>query len=194
MDNAAVLRGRRILIDGMNLGLREGTGVATYARELNAAVRALGAETALLYDRGAAARDPALREIQFYNPGQGVGRLARYARRFSPLRLAALNPARSVRAREVPRTGVVLREAFDVPEPPAEAIHTAYRLFDQARQHFILWGRCLTVDIDPVPDLVHWTFPMPVRVRGAKTSTPCTTSYRCGCPTPRSTTRPTTCA
>ena len=168
MDNASALRGRRMLIDGMNLGLREGTGVATYARELNAALRALGADTELLYDRGARARDPVLREVQFYDPGGGAGRLARLARRVSPARLAALNPGRSVRARQVPASGVVLREAFDVPQPPADAIHTAYRLFDQARRHFSLWGRCLTVDVDPVPDLVHWTFPLPLRVRGAK--------------------------
>lgn len=168
MDNTTPLRGRRILIDAMNLGLREGTGVATYARELNAALRTLGAETALLYDRGATARDPVLRELQFYHPGDGGGRLARLARRASPARLAALNPGRSVRARQVPATGVVLREAFEVPEPPADAIHTAYRLFDQARRHFSLWDRCLTVEVDPVPDLVHWTFPLPLRVRGAR--------------------------
>ena len=54
----------RIAIDGYNLALEQGTGVATYSRVLSQALGALGAEVGVLYGlRGASGRDELGREV-----------------------------------------------------------------------------------------------------------------------------------
>ena len=59
---------KRIFYDGLNLGLSQGTGIATYTRVLTQVSRSLGYETGVLYSSGAAAiRNPALREIGFFD-------------------------------------------------------------------------------------------------------------------------------
>ena len=42
---------KRILVDGYNLGLEQGTGIATYARNLIATLKSMGCEVTCLYDR-----------------------------------------------------------------------------------------------------------------------------------------------
>ena len=59
----------RILVDGYNLGLKHGTGIATYARNLIHALGSLGHEVSALYDRPTAWSDnPFLNEIYFFDP------------------------------------------------------------------------------------------------------------------------------
>ena len=59
----------RIVIDGYNLSLEQGTGVATYARNLSFALRDLGAEVGVLYGNPASTRhaNPLMREITFFH-------------------------------------------------------------------------------------------------------------------------------
>ena len=45
----------RVLIDGYNLGLEKGTGVATYARNLSYEIAGLGHEVDVLYGNNASA-------------------------------------------------------------------------------------------------------------------------------------------
>ena len=56
----------QVVIDGFNLGLEKGTGVATYGRNLSYTLRDLGCEVGVLYGGAfSAGRSPLLREIQF---------------------------------------------------------------------------------------------------------------------------------
>jgi hypothetical protein len=58
-----------VLIDGYNLGLEKGTGIATYARNLSYAVHELGYRVDVLYGlRTRQTRDPLLQEADFFNP------------------------------------------------------------------------------------------------------------------------------
>ena len=53
-----------ILIDGFNLGLEKGTGVATYARNLSYEIKALGHSVSVLYgNRSAPSRNRLLQEM-----------------------------------------------------------------------------------------------------------------------------------
>jgi hypothetical protein len=57
----------RVFLDGYNLALDQGTGVATYARNLSFAMGRLGLHTGVLYGtRAAPALDPLIREIAFF--------------------------------------------------------------------------------------------------------------------------------
>ena len=60
-----------IMIDGYNLGLEKGTGVATYARNLSIEAHHLGMDVSVLYgNRSSASRDPLLREITFFDESE----------------------------------------------------------------------------------------------------------------------------
>ena len=63
----------RIYIDGFNLSLEQGTGVATYARNLSFALRDLGAEVGVLYGTSAStiSFQSLIREIAFFDPRVG---------------------------------------------------------------------------------------------------------------------------
>ena len=63
---------KTILIDGYNLGLEKGTGVATYARNLSYELHAMGHEVSVLYgNRGSLNRDELLRcgQGEMFGPG-----------------------------------------------------------------------------------------------------------------------------
>ena len=58
----------RILIDGYNLGLEKGTGVATYARNLSYEIAGLGHEVDVLYgNRMSVTRNALLNEVYFFD-------------------------------------------------------------------------------------------------------------------------------
>src|SRR5215210_7568123 len=69
----------RIYLDGYNLALEQGTGVATYARNLSFALRDLGAEVGVLYGTRVpkasrnhmTSRNQLIREIAFFDPAVG---------------------------------------------------------------------------------------------------------------------------
>ncbi len=76
----------RVYIDGYNLSLQQGTGVATYARNLSLALRELGAEVGVLYggQSRTVSRNPLLREVSFFDaPLEGRPRLKDMPRNIS---------------------------------------------------------------------------------------------------------------
>ena len=62
----------RLFIDGYNLALDQGTGVATYARNLSFALGRLGFGVGVLYGtRPTLSADPLIREIAFFDERVG---------------------------------------------------------------------------------------------------------------------------
>lgn len=155
---------RNILIDGYNLGLEKGTGVATYARNLSYELHNFGNKVSVLYGNpGAGSRDPLLREISFFDSGPGgrggVLDIAGQA-------LQALRAPFGHRGVEVPITGRVISRTFDARLPRYDAIVNAPDVFRRSQTGFRLWGRLGHIDLPDRPDLAHWTYPLPVKVRG----------------------------
>jgi hypothetical protein len=66
-------RPSRIFLDGYNLALDQGTGVATYARNLSFAMGRLGHRVGVLYGtRAAPSANPLIREIAFFDERVGA--------------------------------------------------------------------------------------------------------------------------
>lgn len=149
----------RILIDGKDLALDEGTGVASYARNLAQCVDLSGRELAVLYGRRL--RSGVDLETAFFDARQaGPRSSSRYlmdlARAMRPLTPAV-----------VPRGGHVIRRGREGGLPERAALWNAPSLFHTARARF---GRGLgfVEIIPPEPVAVaHWTQPVPIKVRGA---------------------------
>lgn len=154
----------RLMIDGYNLALPQGTGVATYGHQLAGAAQALGLGVEGLYGLRAPF-DPRLREILFHE-ALGHGHATHRPFPGSPAWLRELAwLARPRRARAIPVAGQVLARQFAHRLPRFDALHSAPDLFDLAARNFKRTGLFTRVEISGgAPDAMHWTYPLPVRM------------------------------
>ena len=154
----------RILIDGYNLGLEKGTGVATYARNLSYEIVGLGHEVDVLYgNRMSVTRNPLLNEVYFFDPSEDE--------RIKSLEIMeqvmqAVHGPLSFRARQVPVTGRVITRAFQSRLPRFDRLYNSPDLFTRAQSAFKLWKRPSVIRMPHKPDLAHWTYPIPLHVKG----------------------------
>ncbi len=161
----------RIGIDGYNLAMAKGTGIATYGFNLARAVQRSGhrAEGVFGIDTG---RDPALREVLFFDafardePSAKPRRETLRDRR--RLRHAALNPLRRAHADEVPLTDRVQKDVFADRFPPFDRLTSSAGLFELAHLRFRFTKRFLQLRMDDPPDIMHWTYPVPIELAGAR--------------------------
>jgi glycosyltransferase involved in cell wall biosynthesis len=160
------LNDKTIMIDGFNLDLEKGTGVATYARNLSYELHNLGYQTNVLYGtRGAPGIDKLLAEIAFFD--RNVGTSSRYRRWVQGVK-DSMEAITGVMAKEVPITGKVIAKAYSSRLPYFDEIWNVPNLFNRANTHFWSHGKQLSVKVSTKPALMHWTYPLPLRVHGAK--------------------------
>jgi glycosyltransferase involved in cell wall biosynthesis len=153
-----------IALDAYNLALEQGTGVATYARNLSYRLGALGAEVGVLYGQNVPkAEDPLLREVTFFDPRPpalaGFARLTRDIR--NVLRLIG-----GVRALDVPVADRVIRTQLESRLPHFDRLWTVPELFRSATLAHGVLRRFGTVALPAKPALMHWTYPVPLAVAG----------------------------
>lgn len=154
----------RILIDGYNLGLEKGTGVATYARNLSYEIANLGHEVDVLYgNRASATRNDLLREIYFFD--SSVDDRDRWLEILDQAYRAIEGPF-TFRAKQIPVTGRVITRTFQSRLPKFDRLYNSPDLFTRAQSAFKLWKRPSTIRMPHKPDLAHWTYPIPLRVTG----------------------------
>ena len=157
-----------VLIEGRNLALSQGTGIASYARILSNTLRGLGYELDLLFDTEfrLSRNRPDWNELQLYDmsnrQGPRITRLRRYRRAFRYLTV----PPMALQAREVAESDLIAdRSVFP-------GLHGFGRrmaiemLFLRADQHLIRYGRRLTVKPLRQPGLFHATHPAALEVKG----------------------------
>lgn len=156
---------KSILIDGYNLALQKGTGVATYARNLSLEVAALGHEIQVLYgERIGDKSEPLLREIGFFDPKKEPK--STLGRSSESIKLA-FSGLSSAKPREVAVSGSVLSRAFDARLPAYNQILNANSLFKKSAISFQLGGRFTKVELPNSADIAHWTYPLPLTAKGA---------------------------
>ena len=156
----------KIAVDGFNLALEKGTGVATYGRNLTYCLRDMGHEVQVLYGKRAApGKSRLMQEIAFFdeNAGSGGGRLARV---LGGMR-TAMNP-RPREAQQIEFSGAVIYTEFLSRLPHFDELWNSPKLFEHAHLYFRLFGKRLPVRIPAATDIMHWTYPLPVKLLGAK--------------------------
>jgi glycosyltransferase involved in cell wall biosynthesis len=155
------------MIDGYNLNLEKGTGVATYARNLSYELHNLGYQTHVLYgNRAAPGIDPLLKEIAFFdtNVGTATG-LLQWLRKIND---TVFKTANGVTAKKVPITGKVISRTFASRLPYFDEIWNVPNVFNRANEHFWFYNTWMTVRSANRPALMHWTYPLPMRLTGSK--------------------------
>lgn len=150
---------RHILIDGYNLSLNKGTGVATYARNLSYQIKSLGYDISVLYGNdGPNVNDDLLREISFFDGPLESNRFIQFADYLKEAMLGPLN----YRAHKIPITGRVIRHTFEAKLPYFDHIFNAKNVFRNSQNSFWLFRALSKVRFKDTPDLAHWTYPLPI--------------------------------
>ena len=155
----------KVVVDGFNLALEKGTGVATYARNLTFSLREMGHEVHVLYGvRGAAGKNSLLREVAFFDQISGSRRGV--IERARGIIGAAANPfVRSINP--INLSGTVIYTQLISRLPGFDQLWNTPNLFDHASFSFRLYGRRVTVATPSATDIVHWSYPLPIKGRGA---------------------------
>lgn len=155
-----------VCIDGYNLALPKGSGIATYARSTLAAIAANGLDRQVLHGPlGPTGRD---RLLDATLAGDARWRLKTLTEPLSNRRVQAALARFGRTAHRVEPTGKVLWPQGDAPE--AEAFWLSQDLYRIASRAFSDHRTVTPVRFDPadrVPAVMHWTQPTPLRARGA---------------------------
>ena len=154
---------KRIVIDGRNLALEAGTGVATYARNLSHSIHDLGHHVAVLYGgKGAPGTSALMKEIAFFDTHAGDA--PKWLKLTRNIRAAATH-LHWHRATPIPLTGTVIAEHFRARLPYFDALYNSANLYSRASWLYGSFGPLHRVNFQgPRPDLMHWTYPLPLQV------------------------------
>lgn len=153
-------------VDGLNLAMPAGTGVATYARAVCRDVVAAGWGLDLIY--GIDVTDkivPDDRETLFFgrlSDPAGPARTTFKAR----IRRALTRPGARALV-EIERHGRVIAPDLEARVPPSDRLFTQRSLFTIAVTYFRRYGRFLRLSMPNPPAVMHWTYPVPIRLEGA---------------------------
>ncbi|ADP71681.1 glycosyl transferase group 1 [Rhodomicrobium vannielii ATCC 17100] len=153
-----------VVIDGFNLALEKGTGVATYARNLSRCLHGIGHSVHILYGKGGATgKTEVEREIAFFdeNPIDGEGRLGRARRVVSTL----VSPFPR-RPQPITLSGTVIYQQVASKLPFFDCLWNSPHLYSSSAAFFKVHRRRLAVRI-PNVEIAHWTYPLPVKLQGA---------------------------
>ena len=152
----------RIAIDGYNFALPNGTGISTYGMMLARTLRSMGHGVDGVFGLDVAG-PIAHREALFYD------RLARPARRRRGVKrlVSTLRLATGATALRVP-LGSVEGRSLDHRLPEFDHLWSSPGLFERAHDYFRLTGRFVEVQMASPPDIMHWTYPVPIRIKGAR--------------------------
>ena len=154
----------KILFDGLNLSIKQGTGVATYTKVLAGQARALGHETAILYSR--AVTPPKNRldsEVTFFDEepefeySKAIRLILRGIDRFVGLA--------GTRLQRVHLDGAVLTQPLGSKWVHSDQVYAGRNIFNRSYFQFAVTNRIPKISLAMNPDISHWTFPIPIRTK-----------------------------
>jgi glycosyltransferase involved in cell wall biosynthesis len=165
-DTGKPMTGPTLCIDGYNIAMTRGTGIATYGRNLLSAARGMGFDTQVLYGPPRKrSKRPLLNETALVDAErpQKNRRIARY--------IQTLTSRNGVPAWPVTPSGEVFWPTRAGGRPDASSFWAAHDLFFRANRSFSAYRKETPVDFGTEdggrrPDLMHWTATLPLHARG----------------------------
>jgi glycosyltransferase involved in cell wall biosynthesis len=157
---------RRIYLDGLNLSLEHGTGIATYTRILANVVRDIGHEVGVVYSSPQRpSKNPLLREIGFFDSREAAP--VPYPKEIWNAVSDQIRLPLGVEPSAVNLSGMVITDQFEGRLPPHDHLFVARNLFANARRYFAWSGRFVELMFDNAPDILHCTYQLPLRAKRA---------------------------
>lgn len=151
---------RSILIDGKNIALRHGTGVASYARSLCINLKQMGRKVDLLYGEPIEPGEGA--EVSFFDEPSRKKRDRLTSRLSNQVRRILQSPVPTL----LDFAASPLAEKYVGRLPPADRYWNAKGIFDRPPL-FRLQGQMEVVVNVMNVDAAHWTYPVPLRLKDA---------------------------
>jgi glycosyltransferase involved in cell wall biosynthesis len=153
-------------IDAFNLAMPKGSGIATYAYNLNSGIRELGLETHILYgpeqDPGS---DNLINEITLFDAPPPPSASRRWLSAIRNLRRASSPSER--RAKRVALSGAVITRQIARRAPVCSEVWATGNVFHVANQVYGARSKFTQLSFDDSdgagPDVMHWTCPLPIR-------------------------------
>lgn len=156
-----------ICIDGFNLALPKGTGVATYGRNLALALHKLGYTTDILYGLNISCKaSAALQEVLFFNELGGNTPHNR-PKAFSPKWWKKLLESDRKQPLPIKLSGRVDTRSFSKNLPIHSALYNLDNVFERAARYYRRTKKFMTIHMPDPPQIMHWTYPLPIRLAGA---------------------------
>lgn len=158
----------KIGIDGFNLALNKGTGIATYARTLSYALKSIGCSVDILYGMDISpAVSSTLQEIMFFDSlTKDTDRVHQPSKVIAWLK-NRVNVHIDKHAHKINMTGRVDARSFIERMPAYDRILNIQNLFSYAHRHFRRTGRFLEIIVPDAPRVMHWTYPLPIQVENS---------------------------
>ncbi|QDH15500.1 glycosyltransferase family 1 protein [Oecophyllibacter saccharovorans] len=168
-SEAGGMKGLRIGVDGFNLALKHGTGIATYARTLCRTIEAQGGRVDLIYGVGLDRSVPErLRETIFFDSLEDAP-LPRRPRLPSPAWFReTFQHLKGHVAIPIPETPEVEKRPLAGKVPPHDRIFNVPSLFRAASGFFKTTGKFLKIANPGGIDVMHWTYPLPIEMLNAR--------------------------
>jgi glycosyltransferase involved in cell wall biosynthesis len=149
----------RVCIDGYNIAMPRGSGIATYARNLNSNLQAAGHKTQILFsstlneDSTDLMRQATLLDAGAANPSNRIKVFLR----------SLIRPPRS-QAWPLNRTDDVITREIESRFPACDRTWVARNVFDNANRAFFTfgWTSAITLGARAETDLAHWTCALPL--------------------------------
>ena len=150
----------RICIDGFNLGMPRGSGIATYARNLQSNLGAMGHETQILFS-STLDEDPTdlMRQVTLLD----AGAVAPSNKVRAVIRSLARPPR--LQAWAVTRTEDVITRDIESHYPKSDRTWVARNVFHNANRHYFTFGWMSPITLgkgELETDLAHWTCALPL--------------------------------
>ncbi len=157
----------RVGIDGFNIAMSRGTGVATYARVLSRCLKDMGHPVDVLFGLPLSAKASAtMSEVAFFDRLEQGGRRAPKPIISKRWWSEQHSFWRGCDANVIPMTGLVDRRGFRM--PAFDRILNISDLYQIAGRHFQRTKRFLRVRMPSPPDIMHWTYPLPILLEGSR--------------------------
>jgi glycosyltransferase involved in cell wall biosynthesis len=156
---------RRVVYDGLNIALGEGTGIATYTRVLTQIARSLGYDIGIVYGVPLpSAKDPFLQEVLFFDQMRASKtRATEIPRRFYSKFIDYISYFTVIHPSSLHWGNVVIKEQFQDVLPELDSAFFVRDLFDNAVRFFRQTGRLVRISLDTQPNIHHFTYPVPIK-------------------------------
>lgn len=154
----------KVCVDGFNLSLPKGSGIATYSRNLIEALEALDHQTQVLYGpQGEISDDGLLNTVALADITASKAKIGKYARWWMT-RSAPLGRV----AHPINVSDDIIWSTLGGGKPSTSRFWASRKLFDYALRAQRLRGHFTPVRFSgqDAPDVMHWTCPLPLHAPG----------------------------
>ncbi len=165
-----------ILVDGYNISLEKGTGIATYAKNLVAAIQKHNHQCSVLYSfpmHSSSRKNPILDEILLFDAIDKNYENYENFRSKSLLKKIKLitqilkSTVFPLKPRQFKEFNYVEHNFFRTRFPASDTFMNLPDLYDMSMVYFKIFKKLMKVSIKGI-DIAHWTYPVPIRAVNAK--------------------------